>query len=241
MKRIFGISFVLVLVLLVALSSMVAASPGKQLKLKDKYLSCEAFTNVTFGPGLLDSALDLKKPLDVGFALSGLTATGTGIGDDFWGPPYSPQQLGPDPLSGLAMHSVHPTCSDATAFDYIELWVENMGKKAVNICVYMNTGFTESGWSADTGAGPGPGDYDLDTYWQGNWKRIGPGKQKTVRLNFHNATAYNISDDPVYTGIADGTTGLDIFRLDEVTNIGIQVADLTTGGPTSTWLIIGGW
>ena len=240
MKRIFVILIVLVLTLLVALPGM-GVMAANQLVLSDKYLSSEAFTNYEWGPGSLDSAMDLKNPLDVGFALSGLTDQGTLIGDDFWGPPYSPQQLGPDPLSGLAMHSLHPTCSDGTAFDYIELWVENMGCDAVWVCVFMNTGFTGSGWSADSGKGPD--DMALNTYWEGNWRKIGPGKEKTVRLNFHNATAYKVDDDPVYTGYAEGATGLDIWRLDEVTNIGIQVADrnYTTGPGTSTWLIVGGW
>ena len=198
------------------------------LQLTDAYLSSPSVKYV-WGPGSLDSKVDLMYG-GVGFALSGLTDKGTGIGDDWWATPPP----GPDALSGLAENPSHPGAyTDATGYSCIHLCFTNLGTHDVNVCIYMNTGFTQGGWSADTGHGD---DMLLDTFWQSDWTKVPAGKVKEVVLCFSNATAYNIADDPVHTGLIDGNKYA-IFRLGEVTNLGFQVA----GGvdPTSTWLVVG--
>ena len=228
----------LVLVLVLAFASIGAgwgprSHHGPRLKslaLTDEYLSCDSIKWV-WGPGLLDSKVDLKYG-GVGFALSGLTDSGTGIGDNWWASPPP----GPDALSGLAEHLSHQgSYTDATGYSKITLQFTNLGTDDVDICIYMNTGFTQGGWSADA---TGVDDSVLDTFWQSSWTSVPAGKRMVVKLDFSSATAYNIADDPVHTGFADGASGLEIFRLDEVSNLGFQVADFN-GGPTTTWLVVG--
>jgi len=224
LKKIVTILFALVLVLALALVSLGAEGKPPALKLTDAYLSCPAFTKI-FGPGKIDSVVDLHKN-GIGFALSSLGGAGTGISDDFWGSPSG--QLGLDSLSGLARHSLYPTYSDATAFGRLTLKFKNLGTQGVDVNVYMNTGFTHD-WG---------GALSHNTYWQANWTHVLPGKTKKVTLDFSNAQADQIADDPIYKGHADWTW-MPIVRLDEVTNIGFQVADFS-GGNTSTWLVVKG-
>jgi hypothetical protein len=228
----------LVLVLLVSLVGLGAgwkSKRGRTLCLTDEYLRSVDFAMVQYGPGSLDSYLDTKYCY-VGFALSGLECKGTGIGDDWWNGPT----LGPSALSGLGEHPDHPDFyTVATRYKQISLCVENYAYDDVDVCIYMNTGFTDGGWSADYDPSMTTAEEDaLDTFWQSKWVTIPGGKERKVTLKFRKAIAYNISDDPVYTGRTDGNTYA-IERLDEVSHIGIQVADCKTGGPTKTWLIVG--
>lgn len=223
MKRIIAIT--LAVVLLLAIPVAVLANNAEPIT--DLWLSTDF--SVQWGTGSIDSVQDLDE--GVGFAVIGLTAGGTGIGDNW-------------PISGNgpgAPHSVFPVAnpsSDFTAFDEYKLEVTNLGVNGVSMLLYMNTGFTGTGNCA--GAIPySPAALACDTYWQGAWTYIAPGDTVTLELEFDDVTAYNIADDPVYTGIANGTSGLTIFRLDEVSHIGFQVADFS-GGPISTWLVVRG-
>ena len=196
--------------------------PIPPLVLTDAYLSCPSVKYV-WGPGSIDSKVDLTYG-GVGFALSGLTGSGTGIGDDWWASPPP----GPDALSGLAPHPVWGFYSDATGYCCITLCFTNLGTHNVDVCIYMNTGFTDPGYGL-------PQD---DTYWQSGWTTVEAGRMKFVTLCFSSATVYNATDELEFTQHPDGTTGVAIWRLDEVSNLGFHVADFSDG-PTSTWLVVG--
>ncbi len=190
-----------------------------KLVLSDAYLSSGAFTK-NFGLGSIDSVLDLEKH-GVGFALSGLGKIG--ISDNF-------------PLaaaSGCADSVISGIYSDCSSFEELKIKFKNLGTQAVYVNVYMNTGFTQSGWQTCPA-----GDASCDIYWQGQWTYVGPGKTKAVKLDFSDAEAFNC-DGIGADGCINGA-GQPILRLDEVTNIGFQVADFDTGGPTATWLIVRG-
>lgn len=192
------------------------------MRLSDGYLSGAEFTK-NFGPGSIDSVQDLVRE-GVGFALSGLTSAGTGISDNF-------------PLASASgcLGTIFPGIfSDCTGFNQLKVKFTNLGTAPVDVNVYMNTGFTAGG-----GTTPGcvSANAACDTFWQGPWTNVGPGKTQVVTLDFSNAEPFNCGDDPDFLSCVDGVNQ-PIFRLNEVTNLGFQVADFSGGPPTSTWLVV---
>jgi hypothetical protein len=107
--------------------------------------------------------------------------------------------------------------SDFTGYGLYSMLFVNLGSGAIQVSLFMNTGFTSSGaW--------GTRDWHYDTFWCSNWVTIDPQQSKIVTLNFSSSyEAWNIADDPVYTGHTNGEHGTPIFRLNEVTAIGFQV------------------
>jgi hypothetical protein len=101
--------------------------------------------------------------------------------------------------------------ADFTAYTQYSLIFKNIGTTAVDVDLFMNTGFTGS-------------DPKRDAYWECDWVTLSPEETKTVTLNFSAAKIYDGGDiDPDYGHIPDGTV-MPIYRLDEVTKIGFQVA-----------------
>ena len=144
------------------------------------------------------------------FNFSGLSSSsGTIVGDDF----------AVDQKAGGAYKdygSAYTGYGDFTGYDAYCLEFTNLDTThGVKVVLKMNTGFTESPWGNATD----------DTYWQTTWSSgwIGPGETKTVSLRFNDAEVYNVEDDTVYTGYSNGQTGVTMWRLDEVSDIGFQV------------------
>jgi hypothetical protein len=204
--------FTAIMVVTFVLSGSAFGAP--KWKPSDAYLSGSEFV-YEYGPATLIFKIDLAKK-GVAYALTGVYKDPTGIGDNF---PL-------DVASGAAMHPVFNSVpSDLSAYGKVELEFQNLGPDDVSVNVFMNTGFTGPG---NCGGGPA-----CDTFWENGWTLIQAGKKKKVKLDFKKAIAWNISDDPVNTGLVDGNTYA-IFRLDEVTNFGFQVADFTADPSDST-------
>ena len=212
MKKLTFMIIGIVAVALVLSGTVMAGGKGKgkkKLKLTDEYLSGPCFQK-DWGPGSIDSVLDLKKK-GVGFALSSLDGVeGTGIRDDWWGP----CPIGPDPAAGGAEHPDHTGAfTDFSAYSKLELEFQNLGTADVMVNVFINTGFTESGWDTCEGGG-----WACDTYYEGTWTTVPAGKKKKVKLDFS-----------------------DIVRLNEVTAIGFQVIDPDDGVDGSdNWIVVKG-
>jgi hypothetical protein len=122
------------------------------------------------------------------------------LGDDF---PVSP-------LAGGALAKGHN--GDFTGYTAYKMTFTNNGAQTATVCLFMNTGYTNGG------ANP-----ELDTFWQGNWIDVPPVGSATAILDFSSAAVYNSGDDPVYPHYTDGTPGIAIWRLDEVSKIGFQI------------------
>jgi len=107
--------------------------------------------------------------------------------------------------------------SDFGGFDEFSMLVVNVGSGSIEVDLFMNTGFTVSGaW--------GTRDWHWDTFWKGTPVTLGAGESAILTLDFSSSyQAWNIADDPVYTGHTDGEQGTAIFRLNEVTCIGFEV------------------
>ncbi|OQX53282.1 MAG: hypothetical protein B5M53_07165 [Candidatus Cloacimonas sp. 4484_209] len=192
--------------LLVILSAimLVNIAGATTLSLSDDELSTE-FAH-EWGPGSV-TITDTSGP-GVTFSFSGLsTSSGTIVGDDF---PVSQKAGGAykDYDSGFA------TYGDFTGYSKYSLKFTNTGDCPLVINLKMNTGWTNSPWGTPA----------RDTFWQNTWTSIGPGETKIVTLDFSSAEVYNAADDPNPDWRhPDGTTGVQVRRLDEVSDIGIQV------------------
>ncbi|GJQ57339.1 MAG: hypothetical protein D8M57_18470 [Candidatus Scalindua sp. AMX11] len=215
----------LIIVGILAVSLIVSGSAmaaNKVLRLNDDYFSSDCI-EVEWGPGTIDSQLDLYGK-GAGFALSGLNGSGTGIGDNWWGT----CQPGPSSLSGLGI-GPDGFFTDATGYGKLRIKFTNLGRSDVKVAVFMNTGLTVPGFGCGAPA--------CDTYYQSPWRTVRPGKTNSVTLNFKNAVVYNAADDPVPANVhPDGTTGVTVVRLDEVTNLGFQVLDPSNGANDKAWL-----
>ena len=194
-----------------------AVGGGNKLKLSDAYLL--TFTK-NYGNAALVSVQDLYKK-GVGYALTGIDGGGTGISDNFVVP------TGIGPLSGCT----GPFNGDCSAFKKLQLWVKNLCTTDVDVSVYMNTGYTDPGFQ--TCSTPSPA---CDVYWQGAWTHVKAGKTKKVTLNFKSAEGF--CDGPAIDDCTSGP-GQPILRLDEVSNIGFQVADFDGGG-AACWVQVRG-
>jgi hypothetical protein len=144
--------------------------------------------------------------LGVLFGFTGLSTSGTAVGDDF---PVS--QLAGGAADGIG------GWGDFRAYTRYRLVFTNLGPDPVSVGLFMNTGY---------GALPNP----KDTYWENGWIYIETGKSKIVTLDFSSATAWNAQDDPITAWqYSDGTSGVIVRRLSEVSNIGFQVCGSGAG------------
>jgi hypothetical protein len=105
-------------------------------------------------------------------------------------------------------------------YTHFRLQFKNVGTSDVDVCLFMNTGFTD----------PPYGRSENDTFWQGDWTFVGAGQTVTVTFDFSSAICYNADDDPILAWqYSDGTGGVTVRRLDEVTKIGFQVLGTGAG------------
>ena len=159
------------------------------------------------GPGTVDMVTDIPG-YGVRFDFSGLsTSVGTVVGDSF-------------PVSALAGGAWKDYGSgfagpyDFSGYDRFSLLFINVGTKTVTVNLKINTGWTDSPW----------GSPEKDTFWQNGWTTIAPGESRIVTLDFWSAEVWNAMDDPVPEWrYPDGTTGVIVRRLDELSDIGFQI------------------
>lgn len=202
-----------ILASLLVLAAATASASAATLTLGDDELSAEFAKE--YGPAAV-AITDVAGP-GVQFDLSGLTNAGTGVGDNF---PVSEKAGGAykNYWSGFS------TYGDFSGYDDYKMTFSNNGECGLSVALFVNTGWTQGSGGAQT----------RDTYWQGGWTTIGPGATATLWLDFDNAEAWNIEDDPDYPGYTNGQTGVSVFRLDEVSNIGFQVlSDCESGSLTA--------
>gem|GEM_PF-1929562 len=163
-----------------------------------------------WGPGTLTGITDIPGP-GVRFDFSGLSpSSGTGVGDNF---PVS--QLAGGEYKTYGTTQPFSTWGDFSAYSAFSLVFTNVGPTPVMVNLKMNTGWTVP-----------PPEYAAawrDTYWQNDWISIAPGESKVITLDFSSAEVYNAWDEQEYTPYPDGTTGVAIWRLDEVSDIGFQI------------------
>jgi hypothetical protein len=91
----------------------------------------------------------------------------------------------------------------------------NVGAKPVTVCLKLNTGYTIP-----------PPEYAeawRDTYWQSAWTVIAPGVSTPVVLDFSSAQVWNAADEQEHNAYSDATSGIAVWRLDEVSDIGFQI------------------
>ena len=107
------------------------------------------------------------------------------------------------------------TYGDFTNYAKYSLKFENTGTTGCSVNLKMNTGWTIP-----------PPEYAAmwrDTFWQDGWTWVGAGETVTVTLDFSSAQVYNAADETEFTSDPDGTPGVAVWRLDEVSDIGFQV------------------
>jgi hypothetical protein len=161
------------------------------------------------GPGTVASITDILGP-GVQFNFTGLSSTGTVVGDNF---PVHQAAGGSYKTYGIT--NPFSTYGDFSAYTKLKVYFTNVGTTSVNVNLKLNTGWTvpppeyAAGWR--------------DTFWQASWTTLVPGEFKIVTLDFSSAEVYNAWDEKEFTPYADGTTGVPIWRLDEVSDIGFQV------------------
>jgi len=178
------------------------------LTLSDAELSTE-FAKET-GPGTLTAVTDILGP-GVKFDFTGLrTDVGTVVGDNFQ---VSPLAGGTYKTYGV--NQTFSTWGDFSGYTKYRMTFINIGPNPVTVNLKMNTGWTIP-----------PPEYAKawrDTYWQDSWTYIAQGTSQIVTLDFSSAEIWNAGDEQEYTPHPDGTTGVAVWRLDEVSDIGFQI------------------
>jgi len=178
------------------------------LSLSDAELSSE-FAKES-GPGTVTAITDVPGP-GVRFDFSGLsTSVGTVVGDSF---PVSALAGGAYKTYGVTQQ--FSTWGDFSGYDKYTMLFTNIGTTSVMINLKINTGWTTT-----------PPEYAKawrDTFWQNEWTTILPGETKAITLNFSSAEVWNAADEEEYKAYSDGTTGVAVWRLDEVSDIGFQI------------------
>lgn len=185
-----------------------SASAWPTLTLSDDELAAQFAKE--WGPGSV-TITDISGA-GVQFDFTGLTSTsGTGVGDNF---PVS--QLAGGAYKTYGTTQQFSTYGDFSTYGGYSLKFENVGTNPVTVNLKMNTGWTIP-----------PPEYATlasDTYWQNTWTYLGPGETKVVTLDFSCAEVWNAADDPVTEWrYPDGTAGVQVRRIDEVSDIGFQV------------------
>ncbi|UCG59279.1 MAG: hypothetical protein JSU70_07160 [Phycisphaerales bacterium] len=152
------------------------------------------------------------------FAFSGLSASSTGVKDDY-------------PVATLYGQVVPSHGNgDFSNFDGYALWVKNLDAGPVGFSLFINTGFTGR-------SGVPPSDPRNDTFWQSAWTEIPPGQARTIVLDFNNALPSNISDNPEpHTQGNNGqATAINEYDRTELSAIGFQI--FADDNPDATVLV----
>ena len=161
------------------------------------------------GPGTV-TITDIAGP-GVKFDFTGLNpSSGTIVGDNF-----AVSQLAGGAYKTYGVTQQFSTWGDFSAYTKYRMIITNLGTEPVTICLKLNTGWTIP-----------PPEYAAtwrDTYWQGQWTEIAPGASNAVILDFSSARVWNAADEQEHNAYPDGTTGIAIWRLDEVSDIGFQI------------------
>ena len=182
----------------------VGASSSHTLSLPDAELMLTEFAK-QWGDGILTGRTDVSGP-GVQFDFTGLSSSsGTGVGDNY-------------PLNLLA-GGAGSSYSDFTAYTRYSMNFTNVGTDPVQVCLYMNTGFTSV-------------DPENDTYWESDLLTLAASESAIVTLDFSSChKIWNAEDDLVPEWQhPDGSGGWPIRRLDQVSNIGFQVLSGGGGG-----------
>ena len=188
-----------------------SVTPSLTLTLEDNEMATQFAKE--YGPGTLTGTTDIAGP-GVEFDFTGLTtSTGTTLGDA-----YPVSQLASGGLDGIGGYG------DFRIYSRYSMMFTNPGTDPIMVCLKMNTGWTVP-------------DATRDTYWQSPWTNVGAKSTVTVTLEFNNAIVYNAVDDPEFTHYADGTSGVAIWRLDEVSDIGFQVLGTGAGSVVVSRLV----
>ncbi|MBN1765704.1 MAG: hypothetical protein JW860_10635 [Sedimentisphaerales bacterium] len=139
------------------------------------------------------------------FTFAGLSSSSTGVKDDY---PV-------DTIYGQIIPS-HAN-GDFTNFEGFILRFENLDADPVSVSLFINTGFTGP-------SGTPPSDPANNTFWQSPWTQLAPGESRVLRLDFDNATPWEISDNPEpHTQGTNGqATAINAFDRAEVSAIGFQ-------------------
>ena len=182
----------------------VKASSSRTLSLPDAELIHAEFYK-QWGLGTLTLKTDVAGP-GVQFDFTGLDpSSGTGVGDNFVVNALA---------GGTGTHN-----ADFTVYTRYSMNFTNVGTDPVQVCLYMNTGFTSSVPSQDT-------------YWESQTVTLDADESAIVTLDFSSCyKIWNAEDDPVPEWQhPNGTGGWPVRRLDQVSNIGFQVLSGGGGG-----------
>ncbi len=142
----------------------------------------------------------------VDFAFNGLTTSSTATRDNY---PVATVYGQTIPSHGNG---------DFSIFSGYALTVQNLDDQAVNVSIFINTGFTgPSGNPSNNSAN--------DTFWQSDWTAIAPGDSLELQLSFNSAIPWNIADNPSpHTQGANGVaTAINAYDRTEVSSIGFQI------------------
>jgi hypothetical protein len=169
---------------------------------ESKLLDAE-FSIYRWGPA---SFVRIDAPDDaVDFAFSGLTDSGTGLKDDY-------------PVDNYGQIPNSHGSGNFSNFSGYALKIENRDDQAVEVSLFINTGFTGP-------SGTPSSNLANDTFWQSSWTEILPGQTNILQLNFDDAIPWNIEDNPSpHTQGTNGvSTSINFFDRTEVSAIGFEV------------------
>ncbi|MGB2998916.1 MAG: PEP-CTERM sorting domain-containing protein [Phycisphaerae bacterium] len=130
--------------------------------------------------------------------------------------------------AGFGWDSVLGHWTSLAAYDSYRMnvkYVSGPADSTVNVSLFLNTGLT--GLSGDPS-----NDSTNDTFWAGPWTEFSLGQTATLVLDFSGAEAWHIEDNKEpHTGwddptVSDGDSyAINERDRNEITNIGLQVAD----------------
>ncbi len=170
---------------------------------ESQLLSSE-FNSIAWGPATLVRTDAPGNAVD--FAYTGLTTSGNAMKDNYPVATVYGQQI---PSHGNG---------DFSGFSGYALNFQNLDTQAVNVSLFINTGFTgPSGIPTNT--------WQNDTFWQSPWTSIPPGQIYSLQLSFNNAIPYNIADNPYPHNQGSNGVATSINSVDrtEVSAIGFQI------------------
>jgi hypothetical protein len=208
------------LIILAVISSLLvvgAVKAAPDFTIPESILLDSEFNTISWGPATF-SRRDVHNDA-VQFVFSGLTGSGTGIKDNF-------------PVSNYGQNLPSHGNGDFSNFEGYGLWLKNNGTNAVSMSLFINTGFTGP-------SGNPPNNLANDTFWQSPWTDILPGQAVVLRLDFNDAVAWNISNNPSpHTQGTDGeATAINDYDRTEVSAIGFEISGSGQGsvlvGPAS--------
>ncbi len=184
---------------------------------------------------LLDTANFVKLPWSTSASTLDHRYDVGGEGVVYWftlqGPDNGKIVLGDDwptsPNAGFGWDAELGHSTSLAAYGCYELVISYINGPAgsdIDVDLFLNTGLTgPSGYPSNDGTN--------DTFWEGGWTTLSLGQTKTLRLDFNNARADNISDNKVpHTGGGKGWLNWGWYPINdrdrnEISNIGFQVAD----------------